>query len=134
MIYAIVQGGIVINRIVADSTPQDGIELIGDRPCDIGWSFANGVFSPPAVEVLSYQWVNLEDSLRGTDLFGVAFQYPAPLTLMTHAFASTEQTNENRWADFEYAVLTIQTAYSVEQKSRFNLLLAENGFPLIAFS
>jgi len=134
MIYAIVQGGIVINRIVADSTPQDGIELIGDRPCDIGWSFANGVFSPPAVEVLSYQWVNLEDSLRGTDLFGVAFQFPAPLTLMTHAFASAEQTNENRWADFEYAVLTIQTAYSVEQKSRFNLLLAENGFPLIAFS
>jgi len=134
MIYAIVQNGAVVNRIVADSTPQDGIELIGDRPCDIGWSFANGVFSPPVVEVLSYQWVNLEDSLRGTDLFGVAFQFPAPLTLMTHAFASAEQTNENRWADFEYAVLSIQAAYSTEQKSRFNLLLTENGFPSIAFS
>jgi len=134
MIYAIVQNGIVVNRIIADSEPQDGIELSDNQPCDIGWSFANGTFNPPAVEVLNYQWVNLEDSLRGSDLFSVAFQFPAPLILITHAFANTDQTNENRWNDFAYAVLAIQAAYSNEQKNQFNILLHENGFPLMPFS
>jgi len=104
------------------------------RQSKIGGTVSQVEISDPVEELeYSYNWVELENSLRGTDLFGVAFQFSAPLTLITHAFANTEQTNENRWSDFEFAVTAIQAAYSTEQKSHFNVLLNENGFPFITF-
>lgn len=104
------------------------------RQSEIGGTVDQVEISDPVDELeYSYDWVELENSLRRTDLFGIAFQLPAPLILITHAFANTEQTDENRWSDFEFAVTGIQTAYSTEQKNHFNILLSENGFPLITF-
>ena len=137
--WAIIENGIVTNRIAADAdflaaTNQQGIELSDGQPCDIGWSFSNGTFTPPVNEPLTYQWVDLENALRGTDLFGVAFAFTAPLILITHAFANTDQTNENRWGDFQFAVMQIEAAYSTAQKDRFQASLKDNGFPLMPFS
>lgn len=137
--WAIIENGVVTNRIVADAdflaaSNQQGIELSDGQQCDIGWSFSNGTFTPPVDEPLAYQWVGLEDALRGTDLFVVAFAFTAPLILITHAFANTDQSDENRWADFQFAVLQIESAYSLDQKDRFQALLKANGFPLMPFS
>jgi len=137
--WAIIEGGVVTNRIVADAdfltaSNQQGIELSDGQRCDIGSSFSNGTFTPPVDEPLPYQWVGLEDTLRGTDLFVVAFAFTAPLILITHAFASTEQSDENRWSDFKFAVMQIESAYSLDQKDRFQASLKANGFPQMPFS
>ena len=137
--WAIIESGVVTNRIVADATylaatGQQGFELSDGQQCDIGWSFANGTFTPPVDEPSAYQWVELENALRGTDLFAVAFAFVAPLVLITHAFANTDQTNENRWADFQFAVMQIEAAYSTAQRVHFQALLKANGFPSMPFS
>ena len=137
--WAIIEKGVVTNRIVADAdfltaSNQQGVELSDGQQCDVGWSFSNGTFTPPLDEPLTYQWLGLENTLRGTELFAIAFAFTAPLILITHAFASTDQSDENRWSDFQFAVMQIESAYSPDQKDRFQASLKANGFPQMPFN
>ncbi|MBW4469321.1 MAG: hypothetical protein KME45_03555 [Stenomitos rutilans HA7619-LM2] len=133
--------GLVVNKIVADATfleqayPGKAVPILLDQPCEIGWTHTDGAFIAPTSEtVLDYRWVDLENALRGTDLFGVAFANNAALTLITHSFANTAQTDENRFADFTFAVQAIQSQYTQKQRDRFLTTLQNCGFPAIEFS
>lgn len=49
--YAVVKNGIVENVILWDGesewSPDNGVAIIADSGVGIGWSYANGVFTPP---------------------------------------------------------------------------------------
>lgn len=137
---------VVTNRIEADTTfieasGQHGIELREGQPCDIGWVYnaATETFAEPIAQTNSepeyhYRWTELKGGLRGTDLFGIAFQNPSVLNVITDAMTDLSDTNEHRWEDFSFAVLTIQEQYTTEQKDRFQALLQDTSFPAIAFN
>lgn len=53
--YAVIENGVVINVIVLDETdgwtPPEGCISVASEVAGIGWTYANGVFSPPEPEV-----------------------------------------------------------------------------------
>ncbi|MBW4692186.1 MAG: hypothetical protein KME27_10515 [Lyngbya sp. HA4199-MV5] len=115
------------------SPSPDGLEAIAENSPELA-TYLEALAILPSDPVTNYRWVDLENTLRGTDLFGVAFNNPNTLTLITHSFANTGQTDANRFADFTFAVQAIQEQYDQEQRDRFLSVLQACGFPPIAFA
>lgn len=115
--YAVVNGGVVINVVAwdgkADWSPDTGEVVETNNPVAIGWSYSDGVFSPPPVPEPSQADLVARAEQEQTALLEVAATkiviWQTKL-LAGRKLSESESAQLNIWLDYIDAVTAIDTS------------------------
>lgn len=115
--YAVVNGGVVINVVAwdgkADWSPDTGEVVETNNPVAIGWSYSDGVFSPPPVPQPSRAELVASAEQEQSSLLEIATAkiviWQTKL-LAGRKLTTSETTQLNAWLDYIDAVTAVDTS------------------------